>query len=219
MLVPHAPKIFHIVHVDRLASIVSDGYLWCDARMTKRNGMGTVIGMPTIKRRRLTELTLRSHPGLRVGQCVPFYFCAKSVMLYLLHRANQPNLIYRGGQEPILHLQADLELAVKWADSNKKRWAFTLSNAGAAYFEDRAHLSALSELDWKSIATNFWGGPRVDRSVKERKQAEFLVEECFPWALVQRIVVQNRRTYGLVVSVLDRTAHRPKVDIKPDWYY
>ena len=31
MLVPTEPKIYHIVHVDRLASIIADGYLWSDA--------------------------------------------------------------------------------------------------------------------------------------------------------------------------------------------
>ena len=28
---PRAPKIYHIAHVDRLASIIADGFLWCDA--------------------------------------------------------------------------------------------------------------------------------------------------------------------------------------------
>ena len=33
MPMPAEPKIYHIVHVDRLPSIVKDGYLWCDAKM------------------------------------------------------------------------------------------------------------------------------------------------------------------------------------------
>ena len=36
VLVPTEPKIYHIVHVDRLASIISDGYLWSDAEARKR---------------------------------------------------------------------------------------------------------------------------------------------------------------------------------------
>ena len=61
---PAQPKIYHIVHVDRLASIVSDGCLWCDAVMVRRQGTGTTIGMNNIKYRRLNELTLDSHPGV-----------------------------------------------------------------------------------------------------------------------------------------------------------
>ena len=36
MLVPPRPKIYHIVHVDRLESIIADGYLWSDAEVRKR---------------------------------------------------------------------------------------------------------------------------------------------------------------------------------------
>ena len=104
MTVPDRPKLYHIVHVDRLASIVSDGFLWSDATVARRGLGGTTIGMSKIKHRRLKELTLASHPGLHVGECVPFYFCPRSVMLYVIRRADHSELRYRGGQEPILHL-------------------------------------------------------------------------------------------------------------------
>ena len=95
MLPPAAPKIYHIVHVDRLPSIIADGFLWCDAEVAQRAvtnpGMGTTIGMNSIKERRLTELNLGRHPDLHVGQCVPFYFCPRSVMLYLIHAQTTRN--------------------------------------------------------------------------------------------------------------------------------
>jgi len=91
---PTSPKLYHIVHVDRLSSIVADGELLCDEIMAQRMGTGTTVGMGHIKQRR-QQLTLESRPGLRVGQCVPFYFCPRSVMLYLLGRANHPDLNYR----------------------------------------------------------------------------------------------------------------------------
>lgn len=108
MTVPAAPKIYHIVHWDKLASIVADGCLWCDAEIARRQPAGTTIGMNTIKQRRMTELKLTSHPQLYVGQCVPFYFCPRSVMLYLIYQANHVELADRGGQRPIVHLEADL---------------------------------------------------------------------------------------------------------------
>ncbi len=78
MLVPAAPKIYHIVHVDRLNSISSDGCLWCDAEARNRTAPGTAIGMNSIKQRRLNK-TLNSHPGLYVGACVPFLFPESTV--------------------------------------------------------------------------------------------------------------------------------------------
>jgi hypothetical protein len=97
---PARPKIYHIVHVDRLPSMINDGHLWCDAVIIQRAVPGTTIGMGGIKQRRLT-LPVDCHHGLRVGECVPFYFCSRSVMLYLLYQANHPELAYRGGQGPI----------------------------------------------------------------------------------------------------------------------
>ncbi|MFZ0284265.1 MAG: DarT ssDNA thymidine ADP-ribosyltransferase family protein [Terriglobales bacterium] len=70
MPLPRHPKIYHIVHVDRLPSIVADGHLWCDAGVVRRLPPGTTIGMNNIKQRRLTELTLSSHPDLHVGDWV-----------------------------------------------------------------------------------------------------------------------------------------------------
>ena len=48
MKIPANPKIYHIVHVDNLASIVATGGLLSDAMMAGRTG-GTVIGMSGIK--------------------------------------------------------------------------------------------------------------------------------------------------------------------------
>ena len=38
MPLPDRPKIYHIVHVDNLASIVVDGHLWSDKVMIGRGG-------------------------------------------------------------------------------------------------------------------------------------------------------------------------------------
>lgn len=218
-MVPVQPKIYHIVHCDRLPSILRSGGLLCDATMHSLTAQGTTIGMASIKRRRLEELVLECHPKLHVGECVPFYFCPRSIMLFLIYRANHPELTYRGGQEPIVHLEADLHEAVAWATEQDRRWAFTLSNAGAYYFEDRANLDRLEDLDWAAIATRQWSGNGVDPFVKERKQAEFLMERDFPWHLVRRIGVRSGATYNRVVNLIAGHEHRPVVEIKTDWYY
>lgn len=213
MTVPPQPKLYHIVHVDRLPSIVADGGLWCDAEILRRAPSGTTIGMNAIKQRRLGELTLTSYPDLYVGDCVPFYFCPRSIMLYLIHQANHPELVYREGQGPILHLECDLHATVAWAGQQGCRWAFTLSNAGAYYFEDRADLAQLNAIDWEAVQAKYW------QSCKEGKQAEFLVENRFPWHLVERIGVHSRAVYQQAVDALPPGGHRPTVEIKYDWYY
>lgn len=218
MTIPAQPKIYHIVHVDRLPSIMVDDRLWCDAEIVRRAPPGTTIGMNGIKQRRL-GLSLASHTGVHVGDCVPFYFCPRSIMLYLIYQANHSEMTYRGGQEPIVHLEADLRASVAWAQQNLQRWAFTLSNAGAYYFEDRCDLAQLDEINWDAVQTNRWGGNGIAASVKEGKQAEFLMEQSFPWRLVERIGVHSRAVYQQVVNALPAGGHRPQVEIKSEWYY
>src|SRR3990172_6495525 len=132
---PARPKIYHITHVDNLPRIVADGGLLSDRVLLERGGPAQVIGMSSIKRRRIEELEVLCHPGMMVGDCVPFYFCPRCVMLFVIYRGNHPELTYRGGQEPIVHLEADLYKVIDWADARGIPWAFSLSNAGARYTE------------------------------------------------------------------------------------
>ena len=217
MLVPTEPKIYHIVHFDRLTSIVADGHIWCDAKVARDGAPGTTIGKSDIKQRRL-GLRISSHPGLRVGDCAPFYFCPRSVMLYLIYRANHPELAYRGGQGPIVHLEADLRQSVAWADDNDRRWAFTSSNAGSYYFRDYADLSHRDKLDWDAIQASQWRGEGVEDKM-EGKQAEFLMEWSFPWELVPRVGVRSAAIRDRVIPIVQSSAHRPDVVVKRSWYY
>ena len=45
MLVPANPKIYRIVHVDRLSSILSDNAMWSDSEARNRDVGGSEIGM------------------------------------------------------------------------------------------------------------------------------------------------------------------------------
>lgn len=211
---PRRPKIYHIVHVDRLTSIIQAGEIWSDAKVRQYGANGTTIGMEAIKDRRLAK-ELNSHPGLKVGQCVPFYFAPRSVMLYLIHRANHPGLAYTGGQQSIIHLEADLHTTVKWANTHGRRWAFTLVNAAMRYCEECTDLNELGRVNWYAVRTRNWSAA----DVREAKQAEFLLETSFPWTLVRKIGHMPGTTGQVVNQALKGSMHRPIVIAEPDWYY
>ena len=134
-------------------------------------------------------------------------------MLYVIHKADNEELTYKGGQEPIVHLQADLTASVQWAQQQNRRWAFTLSNAGSHFFEDRNNLAQLHELDWQAIIATQW------QNCKEGKQAEFLMEHSFPWHLVEAIVVKSSSVYQQVANILQKEVLKPTLSIDPNWYY
>ena len=210
--VPPNPKIYHIVHVDRLESILECEGLYSDAEVRDRALPGSAIGMGHIKERRLKFNKLDSHFDLTVGQCVPFNFCPRSVMLYKIYR-KPGDLAYHGGQESIVHLEADLYGVVDALDRRGLRWAFTLVNAACAFFEDRCSLASLEEINWPAVHELNWAG------VKDSKQAEFLVERFFPWSLVDRVGVLNPEIHRRVRNILRQCEHQPTVEVIPGWYY
>ncbi len=148
---PAQPKIYHITHIKNLPSILAAGRLYSDAKMIEKGGPSAMVGLNRIKQRRL-ELPVTCHPTAHVGEFVPFYFCPRSVMLYKIHMGNDPELQNHGGQDSIIHLEADLYTVIKKADEKSRPWAFSLTNAGARYTEFRNDFEQLDELDWSAIS-------------------------------------------------------------------
>ena len=213
--VPANPKIYHITHLRNLAQIVQAGKLWSDAKRIELGLQCDVVGMSHIKRRRLEEIEVDCYAGTHVGDYVPFYLCPRSIMLFILHKGNHPDLNYTEGQEPIIHLEADLHAVVDWADGKGRQWAFSDRNAGTRYVNFFNELTQLGELNWAAISKNHWS----DVNTKEGKQAEFLVHRSFPWHLVERIGVCNRDMLGRVQRAIQAGNHRPVVSLKTGWYY
>ena len=133
-------------------------------------------------------------------------------MLYMFYKDDHPEITYHGGQEPIIHLVADIQQAVRWAEHNNKHYLFTSLNAGSNVFEEYTNLDDLNELKWEVITSNFWQGER------EHKQAEFLMESHFPWNLIETIGVYSQQEANQVNSILSG-ADRPQISIQRNWYY
>ncbi len=205
----------HITHVNNLGPILKAGSLWSHRKVAEMAPTNTLVGMSQIKARRLNEIEVSCHPGTKIGEYVPFYFCPRSVMLYLLYRGNHPNLEYRGGQPPIIHLKADLHQVIEWAEEHQVRWAFTKANAGTYYVECYDSLDDLDQINWRAVQATDWREPLV----KEGKQAEFLIYECLPFRLVEEIGVINASVRGTVEKQLAGSAYKPVVSIRRDWYY
>lgn len=73
----------------------------------------------------------------------------------------------------------------------------------------------IDQIDWHAIVANDWRAPEI----KERKQAEFLVHRSFPWELVSRVGVRSGLIRAQVADALVLTHHKPKIEIRPEWYY
>jgi hypothetical protein len=136
-------------------------------------------------------------------------------MLYVIHCANHPELRYQGGQGPIVHLQADLHTVVRWAEANGRRWAFSLSNAGARYTEFRSRVDQLNQLDWSAIAAQDFRSA----AVREGKQAEFLLHGRFPFDLVEGVGVQSAGIQRRAAAAIAGSNPGLPIAVQPDWYF
>jgi hypothetical protein len=204
-IVPHDPSIFHITHVNNLPSILRHGGLWSDAQRIARSLANTNIGHLHIKQRRLSR-AVTTGAGGKLGDYVPFNFCPRSVMLYVVSRGHQD---YGGGQEGVVHLVSTVSKAVALG----RPWAFTDRHAElghALHFDD---LARLDEVPWHVMPMRVWP------SVKEERQAEFLVRDFFDWSAVIEVGVMNAQTESQVGEMLRASPHVPAVTIRREWYY
>lgn len=204
---PRLVPAYHITGIANISSIVTRGGLFSDAQMA---GANHNIGYDHIKQRRLTEIQVTCCPNAPfVGQFVPFYFSARSVMLYVVNqgKTGRPP----GCQNGIVHLVCRVSTLANLG----REWAISNGNAGAYHAVFRKDLAWLNELEWPAIRATSWSG------MTHHKQAEFLVMDFVPWEAVELIGCYDDAAVGAVqLALRDAGAgHVPEVAVKRGWYY
>ena len=212
---PPNPRIYHITSVDNVRSILKSGCINSDALIIQAGVKTTSIAISAIKKRRLYEIEVKCHPGTKVGEYVPFYFCPRSIMLYLISAGNHPDLPYTGGQRRIVHLEANLQAVLDWASTRQHPWAFSNGNAGAYYSRFFNSSEDLNQIDWDAVMAEDFRNVKT----KEAKQSEFLFYNSFPWALVSQIGVFDEQARNEVEADIVGIEHRPDVVVQRKWYY
>lgn len=199
-------KVSHITHIDNLASIMGEDCLWSDAKRIELDLVNQNIGYSHIKARRL-QRPVKVAAGGMIGEYVPFNFCPRSVMLYVIHRRHKD---FEGGQERVLHLISDTDTI----RLSNQHCFFTDIHADLDYAEQIDDFSRISELDIKRIArSKYW------QDFSEEKQAEFLAYESVPWQAIRRIGVKSQALADEVHVLLQSALYKPVVEVRPEWYY
>lgn len=202
------PAIYHITHADNLVNIVREERLWCDAQRIACGLVNTNIGYSHIKERRMRHPVTVAAGGM-LGNYVPFNFCPRSVMLYVVSEGHEG---YNNGQRPIVHLVSSIEAIL----ATGRPWFFTDRHADLGYARQFDSLDKLEEVDWTVMPIRQWGG---NTEVKEKRQAEFLVHDWCPWPAIEVIGVINQAVASQVQAALENVGHKPSVEIHPEWYY
>ena len=204
--------IYHITHLDNLGAIARSGVLLSDALIQAGGHAPRNLAHGNIKQRRAAT-PVDIAPGGRVCDYVPFYFCARSPMLFAVHSGAVAG--YPEGQRRVVHLVADAEALVA---------------AGLACVHSEGHAamqplvfhpgtSGFDRIDWRVVADRIWRNTPEDNDRKRRKQAEFLVRDRVPWTAISRIGVFDATIAEETRQRLSSATHRPVVEVQTNWYY
>lgn len=204
--------IYHMTHVRNLEPILELGGLYCDRAMAERQVQAVGIAHKHIKERRAKRQVPTCKRGT-LADYVPFYFAPRSPMLYAIHCGQVEG--YSEGQRPVLHLMSSAE-AVQAAGLP---FTFTEGHAEMAFSEFFEDLADLARIDWKIVEATYWRDTDADMDRKRRRQAEFLVHEFFPWALVAKIGVINDAMAQEVNRIVVGQRHNLEVRVERSWYY
>lgn len=209
VVTPDQPSVFHITHVDNLASVAERGLL-CDNAVAEVALDFRGIAYVGLKADRAAK-QVDCGPGGTLADYVPFYFAPRSPMLYTIYRGNVPGA---EGQHPyIVHLRFDLQELFE-----AQPCVFTNGHAViemSDFFED---LDGLDQVPWGVMEERYWSQDGTGE-MRRQRQAEFLAWAHVPWEMVLEIGVMNATCKALAEEAIAGVAHQPPVVIRRDWYY
>ncbi len=152
------------------------------------------------------QRSVTAGPRGKLGEYVPFYFCPRSVMLYVISRGASD---YVGQQREIVHLVSRVSIATQGT-----RWAFSDRHAEVGHAEHFDDLVHLAKIQWDAVDAENWA------QCKEEKQAEFLIKDFCPWDKIRFIGVHDAALIPEVNRILEPAPDlKPRVEPRPRWYY
>lgn len=222
MTTPRCGVLFHFTHLDNLAAVLEAGSLLSDSTVRAQMLLATEAGDPEIKERRRRQ-SVTCPPGGVVADYVPFYFAARSPMMYKLYARGVPT--FAGDHRDLVYFVTTVERLVAAG------LPFAISDRNAAKFlaEFTNDISVLGDLavqppqsafiDWPLMKARRWNNTPDDGERMERRMAEFLVHGEVPLGLLPSIGVRSEDRKARVEHLFAQAGRTVKVVVRDDWYY
>ena len=222
MTTPRCGLLFHFTHLDNLAAILREGALLSDTVVAERALLANEAGDPEIKERRRNQPVTCPPEGV-VADYVPFYFAARSPMMYKLHRGGVPS--FTGDHRDLVYFVSDVGRVV----ASGVPFAISDRNAAKAYAEFANDVTVLGDLateaprsgfiDWPLMRATQWSNTPEDGERMERRMAEFLVHGEVPFELLFGTAVSSEAHRAKVEQMFASAGCALQVAIRPHWYY
>lgn len=225
-------RIYHVTHISNLAGVLSSGALLADASKAWEGRPAVDISSAETRESRRAIL-VSGQGSLSVAKYVPFF---------LSPDASVWDSIRAHSDDPRLALDADASAPFDFvilvstvkkaldAQAGAQAGAESTDAAGVADEESGSAVASVvaTDGDATGVLTRFGASredaERVLRTLRADPEspaileAEFLVEEAFPYELVTLIGVANDKVREAVKPILAASSHKPKVAVYPPWF-
>lgn len=206
------PEIYFIISIKNLTSVLKEGALLCQTTVETRGLERASIAHSNIKARRATTRVPVPPYGM-LADYVPFYFAPRSPMLFVINKGGVEG--YTEKQGSIVYLVSSTEAVVE----HGLKYAFTDGHGTMAITKFYQDVNDLDKIDWRIMKERIWRDSDEDPDRKRRRQAEFLVFQCFPFEYVSRLAVYDTTMQLMVQALLQESPYRQDVQLQPAWYY
>ena len=221
MTTPRCGLLFHFTHIENLPAILEAGALLSDTTVQARGLLENEAGDPEIKERRRRQ-PVSCWPGGVVGDYVPFYFAARSPMMYKLWVGGVPS--YTGDHHDLVYFVSDVDrmlgadLAFAISDRNAAKALADFTNDAAALGDLTSSEPDSDFVDWPLMKATMWNNTADDGERMERRMAEFLVLDAVPLDLLAVATYSDDRR-AKVEQVFAKAGVQMTVVSRPGWYY
>jgi hypothetical protein len=212
MVPPNTKPIYRLVHISNLSICLQRGGMHAPNHVPNDGLVYRTIHSEGIQQHR-HQRAVPCGPGGTIHDYVSFYFGPHSPML--LQLCTNQVAGYNDGPTPIIYLVATVQSVV----NANVAYVFTDGHGVPVYtqwYDDVVHLDSV---DWNVVGAKYWNDTVEDPDRKRRKQAEFMVHEFLPWALVNEIGVYDRDVKTSVESILTKYDATTPVIVRRQWYY
>lgn len=178
-------QVLHFTHMENVRQIFTDGAIFADSVIAQAAREPIQCADQGIKARRRT-MPVKVAPFGVVADYVPFYFAARSPMMYSIWRGNVRT--YGRSADELVYFFTTVRLisesGISWVTSDGNCATLTTD-----HYNDWTHGEAA--IDWNVMQARIWKDTDEDGDRKRRRSAELLVHRAFPVSLVSGIVVKN----------------------------
>lgn len=200
--------LYHITHIDNLASIFNSGGLVAQAIVQQNEQSYVDVANYDIQGRR-SKTKIPLGPKGNLHDYVPFYFAARSPMLY--------SVCHQGGveQEKMVYFMSNTEtieqlgLPFVFTDAHAIMWL-------TSFYES---LDDLDKIDWDIMNATIWTDDVEHPNRKSKRQAEFLVHQQVPLEACIGLAVMNSKMEHEVKQIIDANGLTLPMGVRKQFYF